>query len=212
MGHSSFSLTAFLANPLFFISIRHYFVDIVLTRFRDVVTRGLPYLINTLFDSIFTILGIVVGGAFSSVIDIRAIIGTMTIASISLGVSSGFSVYEAETIQEERRISKIEEALLTDLEDTVITEKSKLVTILSAVLVFFTPLLTCVVTLIPFILVHFGLIGANRSILYAVAIDMLLLFFTGIVFGGERRLLKGIRMIVLGGLVFLLGLLLNRMM
>ena len=176
------------------------------------MSRGLPYIINTLFDSIFTILGIVVGGAFSSVIDIRAIIGTMTIASISLGVSSGFSVYEAETIQEERRISKIEEALLTDLEDTVITEKSRLVTILSSILVFFTPLLTCIITLIPFILVHFGLIGPNRSIIYAVAIDMLLLFFTGIVFGGERRLLKGIRMTVLGGLVFLLGLLLNRMM
>lgn len=183
-----------------------------MSRLDSVVSRGLPYIINTLFDSIFTILGIVVGGAFGSVIDIRAIIGTMVIASISLGVSSGFSVYEAETIQEERRINKIEEALLTDLENTFITEESKLVTVLSAVLVFFTPILTCITTLIPFFFVNFGLIGPNRSIIYAVIIDLLLLFTTGMVFGGERRLLKGIRMAVLGGLVFLLGLLLNRMM
>ena len=183
-----------------------------MSRFDGVVSRGIPYLINTLFDSIFTILGIVVGGAFGSIIDIRAIIGTIVIASISLGVSSGFSVYEAETIQEERRINKIEEALLTDLENTVITEESKLLTILSAILVFFTPILTCIITLIPFFLVNFGIIGPNRSIFYAVAIDLLLLFFTGMVFGGERRLLKGIRMTILGGLVFILGLLLNRMM
>ena len=183
-----------------------------MSRLDSVVSRGLPYIINTLFDSIFTILGIVVGGAFGSIIDIRAIIGTMVIASISLGVSSGFSVYEAETIQEERRISKIEEALLTDLEDTLITEESKLLTVLSAILVFFTPILTCITTLIPFFLVNLGLIGPNRSIFYAVIIDLCLLFITGLVFGGERRLLKGIRMTVLGGLVFILGLLLNRMM
>ena len=177
-----------------------------------VVSHGLPYIINTLFDSIFTILGIVVGGAFGSVIDIRAIIGTIVIASISLGVSSGVSVYEAETIQEERRINKIEEAFLTDLENTLITEESNLVTILSATLVFFTPLLTCVTTLVPFLLVNFGIIGINRSIIYAVILGLLLLFITGLVFGGERRLLKGFRMTVLGGLVFLIGLLLNRMM
>ena len=155
-----------------------------MSRLDSVVSRGLPYIINTLFDSIFTILGIVVGGAFGSVIDIRAIIGTMVIASISLGVSSGFSVYEAETIQEERRISKIEEALLTDLENTLITEESKLLTVLSAILVFFTPILTCITTLIPFFLVNLGLIGPNRSIFYAVVLDLLLLVITGRFGGG----------------------------
>jgi len=183
-----------------------------LSRLDSVISRGLPYIINTLFDAIFTILGIVVGGAFGSIIDIRAIIGTILIASISLGVSSGFSVYEAESIQEEKRINKIEEALLTDLENTLITEESKVNTVLSAILVFFTPLLVCLITLVPFILVNLGLIGVNRSIFYAVIIDLLLIFLTGMVFGGEKRLLKGLRMTILGGLVFIIGIVLNRMM
>ena len=85
-------------------------------RFSDVLTRGFPYIINTLFDAIFTILGIVVGSSFGLSIDIRAITSTMVTASLSLGVSSGFSVYEAQSIQEDRRIDKIEEAMLTDLE------------------------------------------------------------------------------------------------
>ncbi len=172
----------------------------------------MPYLINTLFDAIFTILGIVVGSAFGSVIDTRAIMGTMIIASISLGVSSGFSVYEAELIQEEKRINKIEEALLTDLENTLIKEHSKAVTSLAAILVFITPILACAVTLTPFILVNYGLIGPGRSISIAVIIDLLLIFTAGLVFGGEKRFIKGIRMTVLGGLVFIIGFLLNRMM
>jgi predicted membrane protein (TIGR00267 family) len=181
-------------------------------RLSDVLTRGFPYLINTLFDAIFTILGIVVGSSFGSSIDIRAIIGTMVTASLSLGVSSGFSVYEAQSIQEDRRIDKIEEAMLTDLEGTVITEESRMLTVLSALLVFLTPLFACLVTLIPFLFVLFGLIGIERSVFYSIVIDLILIFLSGLVFGGEKRLLKGIRLTALGGLIFLIGFLLNRTM
>jgi predicted membrane protein (TIGR00267 family) len=160
----------------------------------DVLTRGFPYLINTLFDAIFTILGIIVGSSFGSSIDIRAIIRTMVTASISLGVSSGFSVYEAQSIQEERRIDNIEEAMLTDLEGTMITEESRTLTILSALLVFLTPLFACMVTLIPFMFAFFGLISIERSGLYSIVVDLILIFLSGLVFGGEKRLLKGIRM------------------
>ena len=102
----------------------------------DVKERAIPYIINTLFDSVFTIMGIVIGSAFSATIDIRAIIGTIITASLSLGVSSGFSVYEAETLQEEKRIDEIEEALLEDLENTVITEESMRVTLFSSVFTY----------------------------------------------------------------------------
>ncbi|MCB2172393.1 hypothetical protein KQH65_06635 [archaeon] len=178
-------------------------------RLDDVIHRGLPYLINTLFDAVFTILGIVVGSSFSSVLDTRSIIGTMITASISLGVSSGFSVYEAETIQEEKRISKIEEAMITKLGETVQTQESKIVTILSSALVFFTPIIACIVTLAPFLFVFLGFISVNTSLRLAVLIDLGLIFSTGLVFGGEKRLLKGIRMTVLGGMIFLLGFLME---
>jgi predicted membrane protein (TIGR00267 family) len=180
------------------------------SRFSAVLSRGLPYLINTLFDAIFTILGIVVGNAFGSFIDTRAIIGTIVTASISLGVSSGFSVYEAESIREEKRIDQIEEALLTDLEGTMITEESRAVTIFSALLVFLTPLFACMVTLIPFVFVLFGILSLERSILYAILIDLSLIFLSGLAFGGEKRVLKGLRMAILGTLIFIIGFILNQ--
>jgi predicted membrane protein (TIGR00267 family) len=180
------------------------------SRFSAVRERSFPYLINTLFDAIFTILGIVVGGA--SYIDARAIIGTIVTASISLGVSSGFSVYEAESLQEEKRIDKIEEALPTDLKGTMITEESRIVTIFSALLVFLTPLFACMVTLIPFAFVLFGFVSVERSFFYIILINLSFIFLSGLVFGGEKRLFKGIRMTVLGALVFILGFLLNNVL
>ncbi len=67
--------------------------------FDDIKERATPYIINTLFDAVFTIMGIVIGSSFSARLDLRSIIGTIITASLSLGVSSGFSVYEAEMLE-----------------------------------------------------------------------------------------------------------------
>ena len=178
----------------------------------DVRERAIPYIINTLFDAVFTIMGIVIGSAFSATLDLRSIIGTIITASLSLGVSSGFSVYEAETLQEEKRIDEIEEALLEDLDDTVIAEESKQVTLFSSVLVFMTPLLAGLATLVPFFLVYLGSIGINRGVTFAIIIDLSLIFISGYVFAVENRLFKGLRMMVLGLIVFAVGYLLNNLM
>lgn len=149
------------------------------------------------------------GSAFGSTFEIRAIIGTMVTASISLGVSSGFSVYEAESMQEEKRISSIEEALITDLEDTLITEESKTNTIFSALLVFLTPLVACTFSLIPFVFVFLGILSMDNSVILAIVIDLSLIFLSGLAFGGKNRLLKGVRMTIMGVLIFLAAFLLN---
>ena len=178
----------------------------------DVKERAIPYIINTLFDAVFTIMGIVIGSAFSATLNIRSIIVTIITASLSLGVSSGFSVYEAETLQEEKRIDEIEEALLEDLENTVITEESMQVTLLSSVLVFLTPLLAGLATLLPFSFVYLERIDIGMGVSLSIVIDLSLIFITGYVFAIENRLFKGLRMMVLGLIVFVVGYLLNNLM
>ena len=178
----------------------------------EIRERSVPYIINTLFDAVFTVMGIVIGSAFSANLDLKAIIGTIITASLSLGVSSGFSVYEAETLQEEKRINEIEEALLEDLEETAIAEDSRRVTFLSSVLVFLTPLLAGMATLVPFLLVYLGTLSIQSGVRIAVLLDLSLIFFTGYTFAIENRMLKGLRMMVLGIGVFLVGYLLNNLM
>jgi predicted membrane protein (TIGR00267 family) len=177
--------------------------------FEDVKERAIPYIINTLFDAVFTIMGIVIGSAFSTTLDLRSIIGTIVTASLSLGVSSGFSVYEAETLEEEKRIDEIEEAMLENLDDTMIAEESKQVTLLSAGMVFFTPFMVGIATLVPFIMVYLGTLSINRGVAFSIGIDLFLIFLAGYVFALDNRLFKGIRMTVLGLVVFAVGYLLN---
>ncbi len=177
--------------------------------FEDVKERAIPYIVNTLFDAVFTIMGVVIGTAFSARLDLRSIIGTIITVSISLGVSSGFSVYEAESLQEEKRF---EGALLEDLDDTMLSEESRSVTQLSSVLVFITPFLAGLITLVPFILVYNGILSIGNGVRIAIGIDLFLIFMTGYVFAIENKLMKGLRMMVLGLVVFLVGYLLNNLM
>ena len=180
--------------------------------FHVILSRATPYLINTLFDAVFTILGIIVGSSFSQSFDLRMIIGTMVTVSISLGVSSGFSVYEAESIQEEKRINEIEEALLNDLDGTIIIEESKMVTFFASFLVFLTPLIACIINLLPVFLVYFGLLNSDKISIYIIIVDLTLIFLSGLFFGEEKRLIKAIRMTILGSMVFLFGFLLSQIM
>ena len=157
--------------------------------FEEIKKRSAPYIINTLYDAVFTVMGIVIGSTFSATLDLKSIIGTIITVSLSLGVSSGFRVYEAEIQREERRV-----------------------TLFSSTLVFLTPLLAGITTLIPFILVYLGTISIQMGVRLGIAVDLFLIFITGYVFAVENRLMKGLRMMILGFGVFIIGYLLNSIM
>ena len=83
------------------------------------------FFINTLFDSTFTLLGVIVGSAFVAEPEIEVILGTMITISLGLGISSGASVYQAESLEREREVHELEKAMLTNLKDTKNYDLSK---------------------------------------------------------------------------------------
>ena len=87
----------------------------------------------------------------------------------------------------------------------------KTITIFSALLVLFTPLLACMISLIPFYFVFIGVIDIEKSIIFTIGVDLSLIFLSGLAFGGEKRFIKGVRMTVLGTLIFIVGYLLNNL-
>ncbi len=46
------------------------------------------FFINTLFDSTFALLGVIIGSAFTTNPDLRPIIGTLVASSVALGIST----------------------------------------------------------------------------------------------------------------------------
>lgn len=164
--------------------------------------------INTLFDSTFTLLGIVIGQVFAAVPDLRLLIGTAVASSVALGISSGVSVYESETMERERRIVELEKALFVDLKNTIITENYKAYALILALVNFVTPLICCGIILMPFVFALFH----SLEIIIAGAISVILalgiVFVAGTVFGRAGKtnpVIKGLRMVFFGIVAFAIG-------
>ncbi len=172
------------------------------------------FFINTLFDSTFALLGIIVGAAFSGV-GLNVVVVTMLSTSLALGISTGVSVYEAESMEQERKISDLERALFTNLKDTSIEKTAKSTIWLATAINFATPLFSFSITIIPFIFVALGLLQINVAAWISVALALSTVFGAGVYLGRMGKTnpyLKGLRMVVFGILAFVIGILLNSLL
>jgi predicted membrane protein (TIGR00267 family) len=170
------------------------------------------FFINTLFDSTFMLLGIIVGAAFAADASLGVIMVTMLTSSLALGISTGVSVYEAESLEHERKISELEQAMLTDLDNTVIDKTSKSITMLAMLINFLTPIFSCAVTILPFALVSLQILEINVASWFSVASALSILFGAGVYLGkiGKKNpWIKGLRMTAFGVVAFLIGFLLD---
>ena len=170
------------------------------------------FFINTLFDSTFMLLGIIVGAAFVADANIRIVIVTMVTSSLALSISTGVSVYEAESLEQERKITRLEMTMLTDLTDTVIDKTSKSITMLVLVINFLTPILSCAITILPFVFVVLEILEIYIASWLSVAFAFSILFGAGVYLGRigkQNPWIKGLRMTAFGVIAFIIGLLLD---
>jgi predicted membrane protein (TIGR00267 family) len=166
------------------------------------------FFINTLFDSTFTLLGVIVGSAFVAEPALEVILGTMITISLALGISTGVSVYEAEILEREREVQELEKAMLTSLEDTQVMKSARTVAIIVASVNLLTPLLVCAVYIFPLAMAYLGIVGIKMAAWASIAISLGTLMFAGMYMGRKGKgnaILKGTRMAALGGITFLIG-------
>jgi len=170
------------------------------------------FFINTLFDSTFMLLGIVVGSAFAASAGLRVIILTMLTTSVALGISTGVSVYEAESLEQEKRIADLEKALFTDLHDTSIQKTAQNTILLATLINFATPLFSFSVTATPFLFATLGLLQVEVASWLSVGVALGTLFAAGVYMGRLGKTnpyKKGARMVLFGVLAFIVGFLLD---
>jgi len=163
------------------------------------------YFINTIFDSTFVILGVIIGSAFVADPSYSLVIATILTSSFALGISTGVSVYEAETMEQDRRIKEIETAMLSSLKDTEIHRMSRLSIFLISLVNFSAPLMVCVITLAPFLII--GEANVQLGGWIASILALTILFVTGALMGrmsGKNPILRGMRMALIGSGVFLI--------
>jgi predicted membrane protein (TIGR00267 family) len=168
--------------------------------------------INTLFDSTFMLLGIVVGVALAGDASLGVVLVTMVTSSLALGISTGVSVYEAESLERERKITELESALFRDLRGTKIEKSARSISILTALINFSTPLVSCAVAVTPFILAALKVLDVHIASWISATLVIGTLFCAGVYLGklGKKNpWIKGLRMVFFGLIAFTIGFLLN---
>ncbi len=168
------------------------------------------YFINTVFDSTFVVLGVIIGTALVAEPVQRMVVLTIITSCMALMMSTAVAVYEAEKMEQRIRIMEIERAMLRRLDRSSIEHTSRISVMLIAGVNAFAPWLAATATLVPIVLITDMATAAWVAIGSAIA----LLFFTGLIMGRignkKRPVLNGFRMAAIGVVVFLLGMLIER--
>ncbi len=163
------------------------------------------YFVNTVFDSTFVAMGIVIGSAFAPGATVRALVTTMLAASVALGISTGTSVYEAEKVEAEIRLKEIERAMLRELSGTEAKralDTARYLVVLSNVS---APVVVFILTATPYLLASSLHVNGLPVAYISIAVALSVLFVVGAFLGklsGGTAWLRGLRMIVIGAATF----------
>jgi len=151
-----------------------------ITRTHDIMRR---YFVVNGFDGALTMLGIIIGFVVSASADLSVIINACLGAAIALGVSGVSSAYVSEVAERRRALGRLEEAMISDLQDSAHGEAARLTPMLVALVNGSAPLIISLLILMPLWLTDAG-IPLPLSPLYAsIIIALLLVFLLGVFLG-----------------------------
>lgn len=157
------------------------------------------YFVNTMFDSTFAVLGIIIGSALTADADQGLVIATIITSCVALAISTGSSVYEAETLEQSRRMDEIGRAMLRPVEETNLGKASKASAAIIALSNSLAPLMSGAIIVSPFILLGEETIVVAAEV--AIMLAIVLLFITGFIMGKlseKNPWWKGLRMSLVG--------------
>lgn len=176
----------------------------------DVLAISRRYFISNGFDGTLTAIGIVVGAVLSGVTDGPMVVKIGVGAAVGLGTSAVWSVWEIERAETRAEIRRLEQAMLTDLDDTRIQREHQGERILHASLSGLGPLIGIGVPIAPFLFegVLFSMVEAA---VVAVALGITILGVFGAYMGSisdQRWYVAAARMGLAGLVVALINVIL----
>jgi predicted membrane protein (TIGR00267 family) len=161
------------------------------------------YLINTIFDSVNTIMGIILGLFFSGVSSVEVISISCISAAIAMGLSSGTGNYEAEFLEQKRVINEIESDMLEKFTESSWKPKAMKISFLIGLSCFATPVI--IASAATLVLVIF--VGTFISFILTIILLLAILFFMGFYVGMQNEIKpikSAIRMLIIGISTFIL--------
>jgi predicted membrane protein (TIGR00267 family) len=168
------------------------------------------YFVSNGFDGTLTCIGVVVGAVLSGVPDGLTVVKIGLGAAIGLCTSAVWSVWEIERAETKAEVLRMEQAMLTDLDDTRIERQHRGERLLHAVMSGMGPLVGVLIPLSPFALEGI-LVSMVEAAVVAVLLGVAVLSTFGAYMGsisGQRWYVAAVRMGAAGLVVALLNLVL----
>lgn len=176
----------------------------------DVRSISRRYFVSNGFDGTLTAIGVIIGAVLSGVPSGWTVVKIGVGAAIGLGTSAVWSVWEIERAETKAQILRMEQAMLTDLDDTRIESQQRGARLLHATMSGLGPLIGILVPLVPFTLVG-PVFSMAEAAVVAVALGVGILSTFGAYMGsisGQRWYVSAARMGAAGLVVALLNLVL----
>ncbi|WP_434531691.1 VIT1/CCC1 transporter family protein (plasmid) [Haloarcula sp. NS06] len=174
----------------------------------DVLAISRRYFVSNGFDGTLTSIGIIVGAVLSGVPDGYTVIKIGLGAAVGLGTSAVWSVWEIERAETRAEIRRIEQAMLTDLDDTRVQQNQRGARFVHATMSGLGPLIGILIPLAPF-LVAGSVVTMAEAALIAVGLGIGVLGVFGAYMGsisGQRWYVAAVRMGLAGLVVAILNL------
>jgi len=190
--------------------IRKYFFDYIeriraYNKIADISKIVRRYFAINGFDGVITSIGVLVGNYIIGVKEYKHVIIAGFAICISLGVSGVWSAYNSETAERKKEIFDLEESMLYNLDETIITRAQKFAVLVLAAVNGASPVIMAFIPLTPFLFGKF--IPINVCYYSGFALAFSTLFGIGLFLGRVSRsslILSGIKMVIAG--VFCIGL------
>ena len=170
------------------------------------------YFIKNGFDGSMTILGIIIGSWSVGVEEPEIIVTAGLGACLAMGVSGLFGAYMTEKAERKKHLKTVEAAMLTDLSNSILSDASDFVSLYAAFIDGASPVLTAVISLIPFILTLTGTFAIWDAYVVSLVLTLATLFSLGLYLGRiakENIWLYGAQTVAAGILIVAIVLLLG---
>ncbi len=163
------------------------------------------YFVMNGFDGAMTVFGIILGSWLAGFSEPQKVILPSLGACLAMGVSGLFGAYMAEKAERDRHLKEMEERTHNNV-DPIQYEAAQFVTFYVAVIDGLSPMLTALVSLVPFIFVSFGFLTIANAYMLSLALSLATLFLLGTYLGKvarENGWLYGLAMITVGAIAAL---------
>ena len=141
------------------------------------------YFVVNGFDGALTMLGLIIGFALSTSPDLSTVINVCLGAAIALGMSGLSSAYISETAERKHALDKLEQAMVSDLQDSAHGKAARLVPWIIALVNGMAPLVISLLILMPLWIANAGVKLPLSPLYAAISVALALVFLLGVYLG-----------------------------